>query len=77
MNSANIAIIFDLCKKCNYLCGCEWLYGTYFGPFWGFMVDYEAVAMVPFLPLGRTARIQSLRFGGDATAVGGQDNKYQ
>lgn len=29
MNSANIAIIFDLCKKCNYLCGCGWLYGTY------------------------------------------------
>jgi len=32
--------------------GCGWLYGTYFGRFWGFMVDYEAVVMVPFLPLG-------------------------
>ena len=52
MYSANIAIIFDLCKKCNYLCGCEWLYGTYFGRFRGFMVDYKAIAMVPFLPLG-------------------------
>ena len=23
-----------------------------FWPFWGFIVDYKAVAMVPFLPLG-------------------------
>ncbi len=35
-----------------YLCGCGWLYGTCFGRFWGLMVDYKAVAMVPFLPLG-------------------------
>ena len=35
-----------------YLCGCEWLYGTYFGWFPGFMVDYKAVAMRQVLPLG-------------------------
>ena len=34
------------------LCGCEWLCGTYFGRFWGFMVDYEAVVMGQVLPLG-------------------------
>ena len=35
-----------------YLCGCEWLYGTYFGRFWGLMVDHEAVAMGQVVPLG-------------------------
>ena len=39
----------------HYLCGCEWLYDPYCGHFGGFVVDYEAVAMVPFLPLGRAA----------------------
>jgi hypothetical protein len=36
-----------------YLCGCGWLYGTYFGRFWGFMADYKAVAMGQVVPLGR------------------------
>lgn len=40
-------------SKKVYLCGCEWLYVACFGYFWGFMVDYKAIAMVPFLPLGR------------------------
>ena len=35
-----------------YLCGCEWLYGTFFGHFLGFIVDYEGVAMGQVLPLG-------------------------
>ena len=61
---ANYAIIYDICKLSDYyncpsfiekmyLCGCGWLYGTYFGrSFVDFMVNYEAVTMVPFLPLG-------------------------
>jgi len=32
--------------------GCEWLYGTYFGHFWGFMADHEAVAMGQVFPVG-------------------------
>ena len=28
-----------------YLCDCEWLYGSYFGRFGGFMAGYKAVAM--------------------------------
>ena len=43
----------------------------------GFMVDYKAAAMGQVLPLGRTTRVQSLSFGGDAAAVGGQDYQYQ
>jgi len=39
-------------QKLPLFCGCGWLYGTCFGRFWGFMVDYEAIAKVPFLPLG-------------------------
>jgi len=35
-----------------YLCGYEWLYSTYFGRFWGFIVDCEAVAMGQVFPLG-------------------------
>ena len=46
------SLFSDFGKNSNYFCGCEWLYGTYFGCFWGFMVDYKAVEMVPFLPLG-------------------------
>ena len=35
-----------------YLCRYEWLSGTYFGRFWGFMGDFEAVAMGQVFPLG-------------------------
>ena len=35
-----------------YLCGCGWVYGTYFVGFWGFMAGYEAVAMGEVLTLG-------------------------
>ena len=51
MYSANIAIIFDLCKKCNYLCDCEWLYGTYFGRFGGFVADFKAIQWVKLFRL--------------------------
>ena len=39
-------------QKLPLFCGCEWIYGTYFGWFLGFMVDFEAVAMGQVLPLG-------------------------
>ena len=56
-NYTYIACIFllECSQKHNfvvYLCGCEWLYGTYFGRFWGFMVDYKVVAMGQVFPLG-------------------------
>ena len=41
-----------LFKEIVYHCGCEWLYGTYFGRFRGFMVGCEAIAMAQVLPLG-------------------------
>lgn len=56
-----------------YLCGYEWLYGTCFGRFWGFMAVCEAVAMAQVLPLGRAARVQSQCPRGHAAAAGGQD----
>ena len=40
-----------------YLCSYEWLYGTYFGPFWGFVVGYEAVVMEQAVPIGLPIRI--------------------
>jgi hypothetical protein len=49
---ANFVIIFDFCKNSYYFCGCEWLYGTYFGRFRGFMAGREAVAMGQVFPLG-------------------------
>jgi len=51
MNSANIAIIFDLCKKCNYLCGCGWLYGTYFGRFWALWLTIRLLQWYHFFRL--------------------------
>ena len=54
---ANIVIILGISKKCYYLCGCEWLYGTYFGRFRGFVVGYKADAMEQAVPIGLPIRI--------------------
>jgi len=35
----------NLFKRIVYLCGCEWLYGTCFGRFRGFMSDFKVAAM--------------------------------
>jgi len=49
---ANFAIFFDFGKNTNYFCGREWLYGTYYDRFWGFMVGCEDVGMGQVFPLG-------------------------
>jgi len=36
---------------CVSLCW-EWLYGTYFGRFWGFVADFKAIAMGQVVLLG-------------------------
>lgn len=42
----------NLFKRIVYLCGCEWLYGIYFGSFWGFMADHKDISMGQVFPLG-------------------------
>ena len=52
-NGFSVAFLYSLVPNIvikYYLCGCEWLYGTYFGRFWGFLGGYEAVAMGQVFP---------------------------
>ena len=70
---AKFIIFFDFGKNSSYFCGYKWLYGPYFGRFWGFMADYKAVAMGQVVPLGRVAWIFEKCARGDAAATGGQD----
>jgi hypothetical protein len=42
---------YTISFKIVYLCGCAWLSGTYFGRFWGFVADHEAVVMGQVFPI--------------------------
>ena len=47
----NIVFIFEISKKCQYLCSCEWIYGIYFVGFWALWLTVRVLQWYHFFRL--------------------------